>query len=127
MANNSTLTKNISSVFITSIVLFLLAIPTSIIIARVLGPHGIGIYALVLLVPGLLYQLGNLGLGMANTYFIGRKRFNLTDITSTSLTFGLGISVSLAILFLLAYEFFLYPFFKDVEPLLIYLVLVEMT
>ncbi len=120
------LTRNISGVFITNILVFLLAVPTSIIIARVLGPQGRGIYTLVILIPGLLYQLGNLGLGMANTYFIGRKRFNLTDITSTSLTFGLGVSVFLAILFLLAYEFFLHPFFKDVEPSLIYLVLLAM-
>lgn len=123
MVKDLNLTRNISGVFITNILVFLLSIPTSIIIARVLGPQGKGIYALVILIPGLLYQLGNLGLGGANIYFIGRKKFNLTDVASTSLTFGLGISVFLAILFLLAYELFLHPFFKDVEPSLIYLVL----
>ncbi len=125
MTNDLNLTKSISEVFITRIATFLLGLPTGIIIARVLGPQGKGIYSLVVLVPALLYQLGNLGLGAANIYFTGSKRFSLTDITSNSLVFGLAVGVFLPILFIPAYELFLHPFFKDVEPILIYLILLS--
>ncbi|MFC1912772.1 flippase [Chloroflexota bacterium] len=117
------ITKSIASVLVTNVLILLLGIPTSIIIARVLGPHGKGIYTLVTLVPSLLLQLGNIGLASANTYFVGRKRFSLADITSNSLVFGLAASALLAILFLIAYQFFLYPFFTDVKPLFLYLIL----
>jgi O-antigen/teichoic acid export membrane protein len=123
MASEFNLTKGIFALFLTNILVAVLAIPTSIIVARALGPHDKGIYTLVLLVPGLLDQLGNLGLAGANTYFIGSKRFSLTDIASNSLVFGTMASVSLAALFLLAYRYFLPPFFQNVDPSLIYLIL----
>ncbi len=121
--NRFHLTKDISTVFFSNILIAALGIPTSIIVARALGPHDKGVYALVLLVPGLLFQLGNLGLAGANTYFIGGKRFSLTDIASNSLAFGFTAGASLAILFLLAYKSFLAPVFQDVDPSLIHLVL----
>lgn len=123
MTANFNLVKDISGVFFTNILVAVLSVPTSIVVARVLGPYDKGVYTLVLLIPSLLYQLGNLGLTGANTYFIGRKRFRLTDITSNSLVFGLTASAVLAALFLLAYRFFLPPFFQGVAPSLIYLVL----
>jgi len=120
------LTRNISSVLLTNILVFLLGVPAGIVIARVLGPEGVGIYALIMLVPGLLYQLGNLGLGGASIYFTGTKRFDLSDVTSNSLVFGFAVMVLLGALFAAAYRLFLYPFFKDVEPLFIYLILLSL-
>jgi O-antigen/teichoic acid export membrane protein len=117
------LAKDISGVFFTNVLVAVLAIPTSIIIARVLGPHDKGVYTLVMLIPSLLYQMGNLGLSGANIYFIGRRRSSLTDITSNAFVMGLMVGTSVAALFLLAYRFFLPPFFSGVEPSLIYLVL----
>jgi len=119
-------TKNVTSVLVTNILIFLVSIPNAIIVARVLGPEGKGIYALVMLVPGMLYILANLGLSGANIYFIGSKKFSPTDIASNSLVFGFMVSILLGILFALAYRFFLYPFFADVEPLLIYLIILSL-
>ena len=120
------LTRKISSVFLTNILVFLLGVPAGIVIARVLGPEGVGVYALIMLVPGLLYQLGNLGLGGASIYFTGTRRFALSDVTSNSLVFGFAVMVLLGGLFAAAYRLFLYPFFKDVEPLFIYLILLSL-
>ncbi|MBX3728776.1 MAG: lipopolysaccharide biosynthesis protein [Candidatus Sumerlaeia bacterium] len=46
---------------------------TGVILARWLGPEGVGIYALLLLMKDLSYRFSNLGLGMAIAFFIARR------------------------------------------------------
>lgn len=118
--------KNVSMMFSTNVLLFFIGIPTAIIIARILGPTGRGIYALVFLIPALLLLVGDFGIGMANTYFVGKNKFKLSDVASNSLVFGFANGVFLIALFSLFYIFFLDIFFKDVPTLFIYLVIITL-
>lgn len=102
------------SIQITAVIL---GIAAAIVIARVLGPEGKGAYALVLLVPTLLALLGNLGIGIANVYFGGSKKYRPTELASNSLIASLGLGVALSVAFLIYYHSFHPPFLRDVDPL----------
>jgi len=70
-------------------------------VARLLGPEGRGQYALLVLVPTILVQFLNLGLGQANTFFLGRRRAPAGPIAANSLLLG-GIGGTVAVAVLLA-------------------------
>jgi len=102
--------------FSTQIIAVVLGIAVAIVIARVLGPEGKGAYSLIILVPTLLALLGNLGIGIANTYFGGSRRYNWAELSSNSLVSALALGIVLAFAFL-AYFFIVNPtFLKDIEP-----------
>lgn len=62
-------------------------------ISRLLGPEGVGAYAVALLLPTLLSQLLNLGLAPANVYFVASKQFDPTQVWTASRDLVLGMSV----------------------------------
>ena len=98
--------------FYTQIGTLVLGIAAAIIIARVLGPSGKGAYTLIILVPTLLAALGNLGIGMANIYFIGKERYELKEIASNSIIAGLGLGIILTFASLI-YLFVFQPSFLE--------------
>ena len=95
----SSITKNSSITFLSQILIFALGFITSIILARILGPTGKGIYALIILIPALMLKLGSLGIEAANVYFTGSKRYKIKDIVSNSLLSSILLSTILIILF----------------------------
>jgi O-antigen/teichoic acid export membrane protein len=96
----SSITKNSAITFSTQILIFAMGFVASIILARVLGPEGKGIYALIVLVPALMLKLGSLGIEAANVYFTGSKQYGIKDIVSNSLLCGILLSSILIFLFL---------------------------
>src|SRR3989344_3580733 len=70
-----------------------------IIVARVLGPEGKGIYSLILLIPGLLMVLGSFGIESANVYFIGKDKYKTKDIVANSLILSFALGIILIIIF----------------------------
>lgn len=70
----------------------LLGVGTSVILARVLGPEGNGIYALALLLPSLIVTFGNLGIGSATIYYVARGDFQRQEILGNNVLLSLGIS-----------------------------------
>jgi len=84
--------------FITRVLQLFIGIGTSIIIARVLGPQGKGIYSLAILLPMLIINFGNLGVGQASIFYIGKKKYPLQDILANnilcSIYFGIAGSVA---------------------------------
>ena len=66
--------RRVAGVFATRIVRFVVGFGTSFLLARVLLPEGRGQYALLVLVPGMLMALGQLGLPSAMSFFAGRGR-----------------------------------------------------
>lgn len=97
--------------FFTKILQSVLGIGTSIIIARILGPSGKGIYALVILLPTLIVSFGNMGIGLASVFYIGKKKYSVEEIfknnTFLSLILGaIGISLGLIIIFLFGSQIF---------------------
>lgn len=67
---------------------------SSIVLARVLGPEGKGIYAMATLLPGLIVTFGNLGIGPATAYYTARGKFALRDILASNLILGVVISIA---------------------------------
>ena len=95
----SSITKNSAITFSSQIFIFALGFAASIILARVLGPEGKGIYALIVLIPALMLKLGSLGIEAANVYFTGSKRYEIKDIVSNSLLCGILLGSILILLF----------------------------
>jgi len=60
-------------------------IVTSMLVARALGPEDRGVLAYVLLVPGTLYTILNLGIASSITYFTGQFRIRLGRIFARTL------------------------------------------
>jgi O-antigen/teichoic acid export membrane protein len=57
-----------------------LALLSSIVIARVLGPEGIGIYTLAVLFPILIITFTNLGLGPATVYYVAQDKYPSREV-----------------------------------------------
>jgi O-antigen/teichoic acid export membrane protein len=68
---------------------------SGILIARILGPSGKGIYTMVILIPTMAIMLGNMGIDSANIHFVGKKKYALKDIISNSLFSSLLFSLVL--------------------------------
>ena len=85
--------ENTLITFTTRISQLLLGIVTSIIIARVLGPEGRGIYALVILLPMLLIAFANFGIGPASVYYIGKKKYSPLEIFGSNIIFSILLSI----------------------------------
>ena len=95
----------------------------SIIIARILGVEGKGIYTLLVLAPVLVITLGNLGIQSANIYFSARQKDKLKGISSNSLILALFWGVLLFILILIFFKPLQSLFFKDAPSALLLIAL----
>lgn len=96
----NSVSKNSAITFLSRILIFALGIITSIILARVLGPTGKGIYTLIILIPTVMLKLGCLGIEAANVYFTGSKKYEVRDIVSNSFISAFSLGLILIFLFL---------------------------
>ncbi|MEM3071802.1 MAG: flippase [Candidatus Anstonellales archaeon] len=84
---------------------------TSIILARVLGPEGKGIFTLAILLPSLIVTFGNFGIGPATAFFVAREDFQRQKILGNnvflSILFGiLGITFGIIIIVIAKQQLF---------------------
>jgi len=77
--------------FTSGVLTLLLGLGTSVILARVLGPEGRGIYALAVLLPSLIVTFGNLGIGPATVYYVARGEFRREEILGNNVLLSAGI------------------------------------
>lgn len=77
--------------FTTGVINLLIGVGTSVILARVLGPEGRGIYALAMLLPSLIMTFGNLGIGPATTYYVARGEFRWQEILGNNVLLSVGV------------------------------------
>lgn len=63
-------------------------IVTSIIVSRLLGPEGRGIYALITLVAGLTVVFTNLGVGQGILYYLAKKSYSRSEIWTIGIFFA---------------------------------------
>lgn len=77
---------------VSGVICFLIALPISIILARVLGPEGKGIYTLASLLPTLIVTFGNLGIGPATVFYVARGDYKRKEILGNNifLSFFIG-------------------------------------
>lgn len=92
MAGSSSFLKNSFLTLSREILVLVIGLASSIIIARYLGPHGQGAYALVILLPTMLVTFLNLGMGASSVYYVGKKVIDLDTLFKTNVAFGLVIS-----------------------------------
>lgn len=90
-----TFLKHTFSLFFTQIAATVLITLISIVNARYLGPSGLGIMSLVVVVLTLLSMFGNLGIGLSNIYFGGKKKYSWEELTTNSLVSALILGLIL--------------------------------
>lgn len=88
-----TFTRNVLLTFLARLTVFALALIGGVITARVLGPSGKGTLTLALLVPFFAERFFNLGVGIANTYLLGKKRYTLQNVLGNSLALVITITL----------------------------------
>ena len=88
----------IRETFAVRLLLVLMGIITSVLVARLLGPEGRGVYAVAMTIGAVGVQFGNLGLHASNTYCVSRHRELLPGLLSNTLVVGFGIGGLLAVL-----------------------------
>lgn len=86
--------RRVAGVFATRVARFAISMAISFLLARILLAEGRGQYATLLLVPGMLMALGQLGLPSAMSFFAGRGR-SLADLRRL----GLLLTVLLSLVF----------------------------
>lgn len=69
--------KDVSSVFGIKVIIYILSFFSSVFIARILGPEGKGVLAIVTSIYTVGIQLLNFGMHSANTYYISKNKQNV--------------------------------------------------
>jgi len=88
----------------------------TILVARVTGAHGRGVYTLIVSVAGLSAMVTGFGISWAGIYYIGKRQFPLADVVSTLLTVSsVAAGVTMAIL-AAAYVLFRPTYFHEMTP-----------
>jgi O-antigen/teichoic acid export membrane protein len=117
------LAKNSIGTFISKSAIYVLRFPIGILVARFLGPEGKGLLYLLLTSITICVSLGNLGLGPASTYFIGKDRMRLPAVVGNLLAVA---SVIWLVAMIAAWVFFQYvrPDLYSRLPLWIWIVVI---
>ena len=103
-SHGRTVLRNSLMTFGTRMGIVLVNIPTSILIARLLGADGQGTYASAVAFPTMFAFIGLLGIDSAHTYLLSRRRYPLSQINSQSLILALAFSAVIVPLYLLFLE-----------------------
>ncbi|MGQ9628682.1 MAG: oligosaccharide flippase family protein, partial [Anaerolineae bacterium] len=124
--NGGTFARGTTVTLSSGVLSLLIGVGTSVILARVLGPEGKGIYALAALLPSLIVTFGNLGIGPATVYYVARGEFRRQEILGNNVLLSLGVGGIGVLAGLVVALFFREAVFPGVSPgyLLLALVLV---
>jgi O-antigen/teichoic acid export membrane protein len=107
----ATFAKETAVTLVARIAGLLLALATSVVIARTLGPEGNGIYTLATLFPLLLVTFTNLGIGPATVYHVAQDKYPLKEVLGNNIllsavTGSVASLVGLVIILLFRDRFF---------------------
>ena len=81
----SSLFQQVVETYFTQILRVGLGLAMTILVARILGPRGRGLYAVALAIGALGVQLGNFGLGSSNIYYVSKSRNLLSVLLGNAL------------------------------------------
>ena len=106
---------NVGITFLARIVALFFGISTYILIARLLGPEGKGVFTLVILLPTFIVMFTNLGVGPATVFYTAKQRYSYREILGSNTLLALlagmfGIVCGLVVIF-----YFRQVFFKGVK------------
>ena len=88
-----TFTRNALLMLLTRLTVFAMALIGGVVTARALGPSGKGTLTLALLIPFFAERFLNFGVGIANTYLLGKKKYTLQDVLGNSLALVITITL----------------------------------
>lgn len=111
IASASVLRRNIGMTLGRQFLAVLAQFFTVVLIARELGPEGNGYYAIAILIPAMLGNLLNLGVGPATVYYVSRGESDIHQAMAGNLRMALiiasnGIAIAIPILWFWSYELF---------------------
>ncbi|OGF47331.1 MAG: hypothetical protein A2452_13140 [Candidatus Firestonebacteria bacterium RIFOXYC2_FULL_39_67] len=114
MEQKKFIARNSVAIFATRIAAAGINLLTGIILARELGPIGRGEYALIILLPGLLSLASDLGIGSANIFFVGKKKYSYSEIFSGSIVMAFCLSIIAIIISWMVMDTLHPLFFKNI-------------
>ncbi|MFA7676120.1 MAG: oligosaccharide flippase family protein, partial [Candidatus Shapirobacteria bacterium] len=114
-------TKNTLITFFTRVATAVFTVIITVIIARVLGPRGQGIYSVAILFPSLLLIFTSFGINPAVPYFLGKGKYSAKKILGTSFILNFLISVFTILIGLIVIFLFSERFFPDIEKIYLFL------
>ena len=94
--------SGVALTFGTRLLMFVGVVGSSIVIARWLGPEGVGTLAVLNATVALALQIGSAGLPSANTYFIAKDRGSLGAVWANSVFFAFIVGSLIAVAVILA-------------------------
>jgi len=99
LARSSDFARKVVETYFTRVAIMGLALVTTVVVSRLLGPRGRGFYAVALATGTLGVQFANLGLHTSNIYYGARDPHSLPQLTGNSLalSFGFGGVVAAAV------------------------------
>ena len=103
--------RDVSATYATRIATLAITFSMSVVVARALGPHGRGLFALATTVTGIGLQLTNLGVHSSNVLVAARDPSRVAELVGNSL----GVSLALGAL-ATALGAFVLAFAPDVAP-----------
>jgi len=118
-----TFTKNTLITFVTRAVTVIFSIGITIIIARILGPGGQGIYSLAILLPTLLLIFTGFGINVASVFYIGKRKYSPKEVFGQNIIFTFLISIFAILIGLIIIFFFSDKLFPGVEKEYLFLAL----
>lgn len=84
-ASASDLIRMVGETYATQVLRVGLGLAATVLVARILGPQGRGLYAAALAIGALGVQFGNFGLGCSNTYYVAKDRRLLSVLAGNTL------------------------------------------
>jgi O-antigen/teichoic acid export membrane protein len=105
--------RDSASVLATQLTVTALGVITSMITARVLGPHDRGLFALLTLLPATLANFVKFGIPQANVYFMRRRGAPASDVASNSIWFAAVLGGGLAVVCYVWRDQLMAPFLKE--------------
>jgi O-antigen/teichoic acid export membrane protein len=109
------LTDKFFSLFQRDALLFFSTLLTSIVIARQLGPEMMGVWTILLLIPGYAEAFGRLQFDVSAVYFIGKKKASFGEVTFLLHVVALFATIAVLSIFIVGFEWFYEQLFKNVE------------
>jgi len=108
--------RDSASVLATQVGVTALGVATSVITARMLGPHDRGLFQLLVLLPTTLANFVKLGIPQANVYFMRRENASAADVAANSIWLALVLGGGLAVVAYAGRDWMLAPFLREAPP-----------
>jgi len=115
--------KTVFETFGTKVITIFISMLSGVIIARYLGPHDRGLYALLVNFPVLLGTLTSLGIGTANIYFMKRESKMATPVLSNAFLLAAVTGFLTSILLFFSMPFVISTALKGMPARLYYIIL----